>query len=156
MNLKTPPATRDIRPSFRMPNGNVWQCKNSIAAYWFSAHCHYFPLDWQQKIGYVKYFICYRNWHLFACSLCQCCQRDLWLYEIALYTDCGFHVMFQCFSWHNLRYIKNRQNLEVFNANIIVFLQGIMYVHNRWQLCACTHMCTQLHARTSKNIFSCF
>lgn len=29
----------------------------------------------------------------------------------------------------------------MFNANIIVSLQGIMYVHNRWQPCACVHMC---------------
>lgn len=50
--------------------------------------------------------------------------------------------MFQCFSWHNLRYIKNQQNFEVCNANIIVFLQGFMYVHNLWLPHARAHMCT--------------
>lgn len=56
------------------------------------------------------------------------------------YTQSDFCVMFRCFSWHNLRYIKNQQNHEMFNANIIVLLQGIMYVHNRQQPCGCAHM----------------
>lgn len=67
--------------------------------------------------------------------------------------------MFQCFSWHNLRYIKNQQNLEVFNANIIVFLQGIMYAHNRRQRRprARAHMCTRtFHTHTQKYIPSMF
>lgn len=66
--------------------------------------------------------------------------------------------MSQCFSWHNLRYIKNQQNLEVFNANIIVFLQGIMYAHNRRQrrARACAHMCTARSTHTHKYIPSMF
>lgn len=64
--------------------------------------------DWQLKIGYVKYFICYSGWHLLACTLCQYCWRARQLYERALYTECGFCAMSQSFSWHNLRYIKKR------------------------------------------------
>lgn len=62
--------------------------------------------------------------------------------------------MSQCFSWHNLRYIKNQQNLEVFNANIIVFLQGIMYVHKRVHARICALHAAHTHTHTPKNIFS--
>ena len=81
INLYSPPAAARGSVTFdsllwrRMRH--VWRRKNSIVAYWSWAVCHYSQVDWQEEIGYVKYFICYRGWHLFACSLCQCCWRDL-------------------------------------------------------------------------------
>lgn len=44
--------------------------------------------------------------------------------------------MSQCFSWHNLRYIKKTAQAsfhlsKVFNTNIIVFLRKSIYAHNR-------------------------